>query len=141
MRTKLFFLVLLIFTACKVPQDPEHSFLEAQKDKLLVGVVDNPPFASTAGETISGSEIEQLRNFATQENLQIEFIKGNESELIEKLEKFKIHVVTGGFTKKTIWKKKAGLTTTYDKKHVFLIPKGENLLLEHLEDYIYQNKK
>lgn len=132
-------IVLLIFlAACVYPQDPEHSFQNAKKSGLMVGVVDNPPYTSVSGETFNGIEIDLLREFAQKEDLQLQFIEGSESDLMEYLEKFKLHVIAGGFTKKTIWKNKAGLTAPYDKNHVLLIPKGENRLLFHMEAFIFQ---
>ncbi|MFD2516344.1 transporter substrate-binding domain-containing protein [Salinimicrobium flavum] len=138
---KLFLPLLLFIIACNFPKDPEDSYSEAREDKLLVGVVDNPPFCEVSGENFSGSEVELLRKFAGEKDLEIEFHKGSETELIKKLEKFELHLVAGGFEKKTVWKKKAGRTTPYDNKHVFLIPKGENELLKHLESFIFQQKK
>lgn len=126
----------LVFSGCIFPKDPENSFKEAQKNGLQVGVIERPPFTSISGETFGGKEIRILREFAKKEHLQIDFREGSESELVEDLEKYRLHIITGGFTKKTIWKKKAGLTAAYDQKHVFLIPKGENRLLERLEDFI-----
>ena len=142
MRKLLFLSVLLSILSCTYPKDPENSFEEAKKGSLLVGAVENPPFVQRQGKEFSGSEIALIRKFADQNNLSIRFIPGSESELVERLEKFKIHVVVGGFTKKTIWKKKAGYTAPYDRDdHVLLIPKGENRLLENLEKFIFENKK
>lgn len=140
MNTKILYAAILLITACTIPQDPQHSFKEAKEKELLVGVINNPPFVDSSSSNLSGSEVQKLKEFARQENLRIKFLKGNESDLIHRLEKYELHVVIGGFDKKTIWKKKAGLTVPYDEKHVFLIPKGENRLLEHLEDFIFEKK-
>lgn len=131
-------LVLLFFTlaTCTFPQDPENSFEEARRDALLVGVIHNPPYSIIEDSEISGTEIQKVQEFAAQNDLQIRLFPGTESELVDKLEKYELHVLVGGFTKNSIWKKKAGMTATYDDKHVFLIPKGENQLLEELESYI-----
>lgn len=137
---RILILTLLVMAGCTFPRDPENSFEKAQKNGLKVGVVKRPPFVNISGENFSGSEIDLIREFAEKEHLQIEFKEGSETELLEELEKFHLHVVAGGFTKKTIWKKKAGLTAPYDSKHVLLIPKGENRLLERLEAYILPKK-
>lgn len=133
--------MLLCLTSCVYPKDPENSYEEAREDELLVGVVENPPFTRVEDSIFSGSEVEMLRRFAQKEGLKISFREDSESKLVKQLEEFKMHVVIGGITKKTIWKKKAGTTVPYDKEHVFLIPKGENRLLKHLEDFIFQQKK
>lgn len=136
MKGYLLIILCLILSGCTFPKDPENSFERAQRDGLKVGVVKNPPFTTVSGEAFGGSEIEFLRNFAQKEHLQIDFVEGSESDLIKDLEKYRLHLVVGGFTQKTIWKKKAGLSAPYDDKHVLLIPKGENRLLERLEAFI-----
>jgi membrane-bound lytic murein transglycosylase MltF len=138
---KKFLFVLCIFlSACTFPKDPENSYEEAKQSALQVGLVENPPYVITLEEQPSGSEVEMIREFATKAGLQVKFFKGSESELISKLHKFKLHIVAGGFDKNTVWSKKAGLTTTYDKQHVFLIPKGENQLLKNIEEYILSKR-
>ncbi len=137
--TSLLISILLLFTSCNLPKDPKSSWENAKKEGLRVGVIDNPPFTNTTSESFSGTEMEIINNFAASKNLEVSYLKGNESYLIEKLEKFEIDLVIGGFTKKTVWSKKAGVSKPYDKKHVFLVPKGENKLLVKLEEYIHQN--
>ena len=72
---KLKFVLFLCLTSCVFPQDPEHSYEEARKDSLLVGVVSNPPFTVVEDSTFSGREVEMLRKFAEKENLKISFVK------------------------------------------------------------------
>lgn len=132
-------LAVVIFAGCTYPKDPENSFEKAQKDELKVGVVVNPPFTTFENGSPGGEEIEILRDFAKSENLQISFEEGSESDLIKKMEEYEIQIIAGGFEKKTIWIKKAGPSATYDKKHVFLVPKGENRLLQELETFIFKN--
>lgn len=139
--SKLGLLLVFFLSSCVFPQDPENSYSRAQDDYLLVGVVENPPYTGVNNKEFSGTEVDMLRKFAEVEGLSIRFEKGSESAQVKDLEAYKKHVVIGGFEKKTIWKKKAGLTVPYDKQHVFLIPKGENRLLEHLESFIFQEKK
>ncbi len=131
-------LTMLIFAGCTYPKDPKNSFENAKKEKLKVGLVVNPPFTTFENGQAGGDEVEMLRNFAKAENLQISFEEGSESDLIEKLEHYEIHVIAGGFNKKTIWIKKAGPSASYDKKHVFLVPNGENRLLQELETFIFK---
>lgn len=138
---KVFLLFFALITACTFPRDSEDSFEEAKDTYLKIGLVENPPYVIFQGEEPQGSEVKMLREFASKEGLRVEFSKGSESELMKKLQKFELHIVAGGMDKKTVWKKKAGLSTTYDDRHVFLIPKGENRLLEHLEKFIFSEKQ
>lgn len=134
----IFFVIL---TGCDFPKDPENSLENAQLDSLKVGVVNNPPYSMIKNGNARGTEIEILKKFAKSQDLQIEFIEGSESGLVDRLKKYQLHIVAGGFDKKTLWKKHAGTSVTYDSKHLFLIPKGENKLLQRLETHIFQNKQ
>ncbi|TDN94942.1 amino acid ABC transporter substrate-binding protein (PAAT family) [Salegentibacter sp. 24] len=140
MKKIVFILSLLFLGACTFPQDPQHSFKEAKKEDLLVGITINPPFTIKEKDSFFGKEVRLIRKFAESENLSIQFMEGSESELVKKLEKFKLHLVIGGFEKKTIWKKKAGLSAPYDQKHVIMVPKGENRLLQKVETFIFHQK-
>ncbi|HET8809422.1 MAG TPA: transporter substrate-binding domain-containing protein [Flavobacteriaceae bacterium] len=133
--------LLLFFIRCDFPQDPNHSFEEAKQSGLKVGVAINPPFTFLKNGNLKGSEIELIKNFAEKKNLDLDFTIATESELIEQLEKHQLHVVVGGFDKKTIWNKKSGLSVPYDGKHVFLVGKGENKLLFELENFLFETFK
>lgn len=134
-------ILLIILTGCNYPKDPENSFDEANNDSLKVGIVNNPPYVIIENGKVSGTEIEILKNFANSNELNISFKEGSESILVKKLKNYTIHIIAGGFDKKTIWKKYTGTSTTYDSEHLFLIPKGENKLLQRLETHIFQYKK
>ncbi len=133
-------LLLSIFCSCDLPKDPNSSWENAKKEGLKIGVVQNPPFSYVEGGAFGGSEVQILNDFAEKVGLKVRYQTGNESDLLKKLEKYKVHVVIGGFDKKTIWKKKAGLTTEYNNENVFLVPMGENELLIHLENYLRHRK-
>ncbi len=138
----IFILFFSLISCNNYPKDPHESWKNVKSEGLKVGVVDNPPFASAKNDSYGGSEVKMIREFAQQNNLEVKFETGNETDLVDKLEHYKLDVIIGGFTKKTLWKKKVGPTITYDKqKHVFLIPKGENKLLTHLENYLYKIKQ
>ena len=138
---KSFILILfMIITSCDFPKDSEDSWDNAVNDKLKIGVTSHPPFTFIENDSVGGTEIELLRDFARANQVEIEFIEGSESELVKKLENYELHIVAGGFEKKTLWEKKAGLSHPYDDTHVFFVPKGENGLLEKLETFILQNR-
>lgn len=132
---KMSIIVFFLAASCNVPKDSRDSFESVKSDVLKVGVVNNPPFSSFEQEP-KGSEVLMIRDFSNQENVEIQFIKGSESDLVKKLEQADIHVLLGGFEKNTIWKEKSGQTIPYDGEHVWLIPKGENKLLFKLEEFI-----
>lgn len=129
-------MVFLVMGACNLPNDSHDSWENAKKGGLKVGVVENPPFCYTGRGGLTGTEVKLLREFARKEHLQLGFVTGSESNLVERLEHYELHVLIGGFKKNTVWKKKAGLTTTYLDERVMLIPRGENRLLRNLETYL-----
>ncbi|UOB19165.1 transporter substrate-binding domain-containing protein [Abyssalbus ytuae] len=135
---KILFVVLLL-TACQVPKDPENSFSSAQKSGLKVGVVNNPPFVLVNNGSYTGPEIKLIKNFAKANKLNIQFYEGSESNLVKDLENYNLHIVAGGFEKNSLWKKRATLSKPYDKKHVLLLPRGENKLLFEIEKHILKN--
>lgn len=139
-RLCLIFLVF-IYSSCQFPEDPENSWENARKHRLLAGVVNHAPYASTGSASFSGSEVDLLKAFAAKNGLEIEFIKGSESKLIDQMNKYQLHLIIGGFTKHTEWKKKAALSLPYDDKHVILLPKGENRLIYEVESFLYSIKK
>lgn len=132
---------LFILLGCSYPKDPENSYMEARSSSLKIGITPNPPFTDFNNGKAEGIEIDILRDFAHSRNLKIDFVEGSESELVERLKDYKLHILAGGFKKKTLWKREAGATVTYDKEHIFLIPKGENELLKELETFLFLNLK
>ncbi|MCZ4319765.1 transporter substrate-binding domain-containing protein [Aequorivita viscosa] len=141
LRPCLLLLILSIFLSCDFPKDPSNTYNDARANGMKVGVVNNPPFTNTTKDTVSGREVQIIAAFAKQNNIAIEYVVASETNLINLLKNRKIQIVIGGFTKKTVWKKHAGLTAAYDGTHVFLIPKGENRLVFELETYFNKNLK
>lgn len=133
-------LISLVVNCKDAPRDAANSYQTAQQGKLQIGVVMNPPFSAYVGDSVYGSEVTFLQKFAEEKNLKISYVLDSESDLIEKLETFDLHIVCGGFEKKTSWKKRVTPTLPYDQIHVFLIPHGENRLLQELEQYIISKK-
>ncbi|TVZ28517.1 extracellular solute-binding protein (family 3) [Gillisia sp. Hel_I_86] len=134
--------ILLIFQfSCNIPKDQENTWENIQKDGLHIGVNSNPPYTFQKDSSYTGSEIELIQAFADKHKLKLTYEPGNETDLIDKLENYKIDILVGGFTKKTVWKEKVGLTAPYDKGgHVILIAKGENKLLYFLESFLFNLK-
>lgn len=127
--------LLLFLSACNIPKDPNDSYKKAKENALKIGVV------TEADSTSVLKEKNMIESFADNEGLQTQYYDGTETELVKQLEEFKLDIVMGGFEKKSVWKKKVGMTKPYDSTHVFFIPKGENRLLYQLETFIHKTKK
>jgi len=136
MKRKLFFIFFtcIFLVSCDIPYDSGETFKKSHVSPLRVGLVKSSDTSQITFE-------KQLMNqFIQQKKLKVQYKEGTESRLMHLLESDSLDVVMGRFTKKTIWKKKAGLTAPYDKKHVWLIKKGENRLLFEIENYFHTIK-
>lgn len=138
-RYLLFLLPLL--AGCSFPKDPEDSLQKAREHGLEVGIVHHPPFTMYENGKASGIEVEILEDFAQKEGLKINYTYGTETTLVKQLEEYRLHLIIGGFEKKTVWKDKAGLTTKYNDKNCMFIAKGENALLYRLESHLLKHMK
>lgn len=135
-------ILLITFLGCEpFPRDTNNSFEKALNTQLVVGIALNPPYTSFRNDSFSGSEIELIRRFARINELEVKFMEGTESELIEKMKNYEVHIIAGGIEKGTAWKQEARPSAPYDKNHVFLVPKGENRLLKEVETFIFQKVK
>ena len=129
-------LIGICFASCDLPKDPEDSLRKAEEDKLRVGVVEHPPYVERSGEGWMGEEVDLIEGFAKANNLQIEYVSGNESDLIKELEEYHLHLVVGGFEEGTVWKSHVTPSHVYDAEHVFLLAPGENRLLYRIEQFL-----
>jgi len=132
----IWYIIFSILISCSFPHDSKESWKKAQTKGLVVGVIDNPPFATKQNDTFVGSEIQYINQFAKNNKLQISFYSASASKLMEGLKNYEYSLVIGGIEKNTPWKSEIGLSKPYDSKHVFAIPKGENKLLFNLESFI-----
>ena len=82
-----------------------------------------------------------MEQFIKKNNLSVQYIYRSETQLVKLMEQDSLDVIIGNFTKKTIWKKKTALTRPYDKKHVWLVKKGENRLVFEIEKFFYTQKQ
>lgn len=139
MRNPLCFLLLLLitgfFSGCDAyPNDPKHSLKEARENKLRVGYMQAPPWIFMEEGDIKGLEAEIVKGFAKEIGAEVEWVKGTEEELMPLLEAFELHMVVGGITKSTPWKKHVGLTNPYRKEKVFICSTEGGAVPEEIED-------
>lgn len=127
---------LFAIMACNTQKKPDNTWERIQKDGLAVGLVNNPPFVKTYTDKIEGTEVELIENFAKKNGLKVRYRKDDVTNLVKRLEQGKLDLVIGGFEKDTPWKTKTTITRPYDREHVLLIPRNENTLLSHLEEFL-----
>lgn len=124
-------LIPLILISCGFPNDPEDSWKNAQEQGLLIGVTDSKQ---------KEAEMHLIKSFCKANSLEPLFIEDTETALSKKLKHHKLHLVLGGFDKKTVWTERVGITKPYDGTHILLIAPGENKLLYELERYLINIK-
>jgi polar amino acid transport system substrate-binding protein len=118
----------LTLAACEYPRDVEDTLQRVEGGTMVVGVVDNPPWVITGGAEPRGVEPELVRQFAAQLEAEIEWVEGNESELVTALEGFQIDLLIGGLTRGSPFGKEVALTRPYvDTEIEFGVPPGEEL--------------
>lgn len=128
---------LILLSACdNYPKDPKHTLKTVQKEGILkVGIIEQQPWTSIERNIAAA--------FAQNLGAQVEWGTYSESEAIERLKNHDLHMVIGGLTKASPWKKEVGFTRPYLKngdkkkdKHVLAIPRGENLFIVTLEKFL-----
>ncbi len=136
----LFQVLLMAFTACDLPKDPDDSWREAKETGLQVGVVVDTPFVVKQNGEWAGEEIQLIEKFAADHGLKVQYHERSESEIVHQLERSELHVAAGGFHSDTEWKKKVGATRPFPPMdHVFLVAAGENHTLVKLEEWLLKN--
>ncbi|WP_219921404.1 transporter substrate-binding domain-containing protein [Rufibacter sp. XAAS-G3-1] len=144
---QLFFLpvFLLLLSGCgQFPKDPEKTLEQVTNGTLHVGYSENPPWVVKGPGGPTGSEPDLVKAFAKSINATIQWQNDTEQNLLENLEKNKLHLVIAGITEDSPWRNKIAFTRPYaqvgKKKHVFCVIKGENAFLVKLEKFLHQQQ-
>ena len=147
------------------PADPSGTLERATNGILRVGASENGDwvkFTSGSGTQsggpvsprrdgdIQGSEAELVRGFAARLGADIEWVSGTEHVLAEELKHGELDLMIGGLDDKTPWAQHGGLTRAYmesrngrgsPRKHVMLVPLGENAFLLELDKFLLEAKE
>ena len=134
--------LLFFLSGCEsYPNDPKNSLEEAKAKKLRVGFIEAPPWIWVEDGEVKGIEAEIVKGFAENINTEVEWIKGTEEELMPLLEAFELHLVVGGLTQSTPWKKHVGLTGPYKKEKVVVCNTNGDEIPKEIEDHPVGVKK
>lgn len=130
--TGLLATLALLLAACgDVPRDVRGTLASAREDTLRVGVIENPPWTRYDGQ-VTGAEVELVRRFARELGTEVTWIRGGDIELMSALEHFELHLVIGGVTSKTPWRKKVGLSRPFFTNR-FVVGSSDGKPLQSLE--------
>ena len=143
-------LVTVLASGCgsSFPKDTDGSLDRITGGALRVGVSENPPWTEVSDDGgVTGREVDLVAGFAQQQDADLEWTPGAESELIMAMARGDLDVVVGGLTSDSPWEKEVALTRSYaqevtpdgdTEQMVMATPLGENALLVALETYLAQ---
>ncbi len=104
---------LVLLCGCGIPRDPEGTLERASGGTLLAGMIPHEPWASAAGSTPEGIEVELIEAFAAEIGAEVQWFEGAESELFEALHEGRLDLVVGGIVSDSPFQKDAALTHPY----------------------------
>jgi polar amino acid transport system substrate-binding protein len=120
-------LALLGFAvSCEIPRDPDGTLERVSRGTLRVGITENDPWVIVNGDP-TGVEVTLVDGFARQLGGEIEWVDGNEADLIGALEFRELDLVIGGITSDTPWAQQAAITAQYHEVVLLVaVPKGDD---------------
>ena len=126
-----------------IPADPDGTLDRVSGGELRIGASPDPGLVDVESSTPSGPLPDLAEQFAATLDARPEWAVGSEETLVGMLEAGDLDLVIGGFTEKTPWIDKAGITRGYSgiegadgRKVVMLVPLGENAFLTDLERFL-----
>lgn len=146
---------LLALPGCGAyPADPDGTLDRVRGGTLRVGASANgdwvrlPDAGGARTGRVEGTEADLVRQFADSLDAEVEWVQGTEHVLAEELKHGSLDLVIGGLDDKTPWTTHAGLTRPYTesrdsrgslRKHVMLVPLGENAFLLELDRFLLES--
>jgi polar amino acid transport system substrate-binding protein len=131
----------VLLAACGAPKDPESTTERVRASHVLrIGVTENPPWIEFHGADVSGRDAGLVQAFARTLGATVQWDRGSESTLLNRLKERKLDVAAGGFTSDTPWTDQLGTSQTYAGEHLIFSAPGENRLLLELDRFIVARK-
>jgi len=135
--------VSLAGCSLSVPSDPEGTLAHVTGGELRVGVTIEPGLVDPDGSGVSGPLVDLVQDFSATIHTEPEWTIASEETLVGLLEDGELDLLIGGFTDKSPWTDRAGMTRGYQKidgadgrSVVLLVPLGENAFLTKLESFL-----
>jgi ABC-type amino acid transport substrate-binding protein len=115
----------LLLPACQFPRDVDGTLSKVRGGEIRAGIVPNDPWVTFDDTRPGGVEVELLEQFAREQDAEIRWVRGAESELIEALEGGQLDVVIGGLTRDSTHQQLVTLTRPYaTTEAIFAAPRG-----------------
>lgn len=105
----------MALAGCDLPYDPQGTMERVRGGVMRVGVIDGGPWASIEDGEAAGVEVEMVRRFAQTlgPEVEVQWIGGSESRLLESLERHELDLVIGGLRQNSPWSGRVALTRPY----------------------------
>ncbi|MEJ1088218.1 hypothetical protein WDU99_07815 [Microbacterium sp. Mu-80] len=141
--TALLLAALLAGCGISIPTDPDGTLDRVTGGELRVGASPDADLIDTDPATPTGPLAELVTAYAARIDADIDWTVDSEETLVGMLEAGDLDLLVGGFTDRTPWTDRAGMTRGYSgipgadgRKIVMLVPLGENAFLSDLERFL-----
>jgi polar amino acid transport system substrate-binding protein len=136
---------MLAATSCGLPRDADGTLDRVTGGVMRVGMVVDTPWVTDSANGAGGVEGTLAYVIADDLKARIDWHRGGESRLLERLHRRELDLVIAGLTKGSPWARKVALTRPYHrdadgKEHVVAVAPGENAFLVRVERILRQQR-
>jgi ABC-type amino acid transport substrate-binding protein len=132
----------LALAGCQFPTDPEGT-LDKVRDRgtMKVGVTHAEPFVNLDSIEPTGVEVELIKGFAEHLGVEVEWVEGSESQLVDLLAGTEIDVMLAGLERQSPLQKEVGFTRPYANVEIVIgvPPDEETPEVEGLDVVVEEN--
>ncbi len=132
----------LMLGGCQFPKDPEGTLNKVRdRGTMKVGVTHAEPFVNLDSIEPTGVEVELMKEFARHLGVEIEWVEGSESQLVELLAGTEIDVMLGGLERQSPLQNEVAFTRPYANVEIVLAvpPAEETPDIEGLDVVVEEN--
>lgn len=123
----------LALSGCDFPADSQGTIDGIRRSRQLeVGVTEDPPWVVRNGEAWSGVEVRLVEKLAAQLGVEITWVTGTQSELLEGLEHRAVDLVAAGLVSRDPWAAKVTFTPPFLTTHTAVGVRPEELPIDDL---------
>jgi polar amino acid transport system substrate-binding protein len=136
--------VMFASVACALPRDSAGTLDRVRGGAMRVGVVVDTPWTTDSAGVTGGIEAALVRSLASGLAARIEWVHGQEGNLLPSLEKRELDLVIGGLSAASPWSQRVAFTRPFyvdtlgreKKEHVMATAPGENAFLVRVEQIL-----
>jgi len=143
-KLELALLVTIAAVSCNLPRDPDGTLDRVRRGAMRVGFVIDTPWVTDSAGGPGGIEPAFVHALARELGGRVEWVRGQQSNLLEALHRRELDLVIGGLTASSPWKQEVALTRPFytdtagrePKEHVLAASPGENAWLVRIEQVL-----